>query len=147
MPRNYYKAPKAELDNSPPEQRSRLSFRIAFKASAVVCAIFPAIIAILSIFDAPGPRMLTGLTSALTTYLVTALIALIATLTYGKLVENFLLKMQIYTRTTMILGGALPSILLCLFESFLPAIIIGLYAIPIAFLCHHLIKASPPIPQ
>ncbi|WP_413662554.1 hypothetical protein ACG1BZ_15200 [Microbulbifer sp. CNSA002] len=149
MPTNYYKAPKANLESKTTPSPQTISFLIALKATALTCVVLPTIIAVFSLPGASGIQILNGTVPMLTFYLMTTLVSLIATLTYGKLIEYFLLKMQRYNRVSMMLGGALPSILLCCAgiattESgfFGLAFIIALYSIPIAFLCHYFVEKS-----
>ncbi|WP_444911108.1 hypothetical protein ACJJI4_12460 [Microbulbifer sp. TRSA002] len=149
MPTNYYKAPKANLESKTTSAPKTISFLIALKATALTCVVLPTIIAVFSLPGASGIQILNGTVPMLTFYLMTTLISLIATLTYGKLVEYFLLKMQRYNRISMMLGGALPSILLscagvATSESgfFASALLIALYSIPIAFLCHYFVRKS-----
>lgn len=149
MPTNYYKAPKANLESKTTPAPKTISFLIALKATALTCVVLPTIIAVFSLPGASGIQILSGTVPMLTFYLMTTLISLIATLTYGKLVEYFLLKMQRYNRVSMMLGGALPSVLLCCAGVataeagfFTSALLIALYSIPIAFLCHYFVRKS-----
>ncbi|AWF81924.1 hypothetical protein BTJ40_14425 [Microbulbifer sp. A4B17] len=149
MSTNYYKAPKASLESKALTQRSTISFFTALKATSITCIILPIIIAIFSLPGASTLQIINGVVPMLIFYLITSVISLIAIMTYGRLIKHFLLKLQIYNSATMLLGGALPSIILYLIGTvtsesgfFALAIIIALYAIPTAFLCHYFLAKS-----
>ncbi|WP_444893374.1 hypothetical protein ACJJIE_02190 [Microbulbifer sp. TRSA001] len=105
--------------------------------------MLPTFIAIFSLPGASFFHIINGTVPMLVFYLATTAIALIVTLTYGRLVEHVLQKMQRYNRASMIFGGILPGILIYSIGAVTTTpnlaslgIIIALYATPISFLCY-----------